>query len=578
MATESLKSILSDIRACKMVLPQFQRDFVWHPSAVIKLLNSLFNGYPIGALLLMENNENYDYRPIDGVPPKDVKNEGETVLVLDGQQRLTACFRAFFGTQEISFKHPGRYYFRYSAYVEMVEESDDFENSSIEDLIIFLRPAQIAKMGLHNTAKEISDGLFPLDILFGEPRGSNYADWLNNFNFMTSGGNREEFTKLSRVSSKFQTDFIEKVTAYQVNFEKITRETRSDVICTVFETINTTGVKLTVFDLLVAKCFKNDIRLRDKLDDALARFSNIRFFDESGTSIATTQLPKLIGLLHNGQCKKGDILRLKPEVIKENWDTAISAMDRMLGLMKDEMGCLKREFLPSVDAIAPLAIILGDLNFNRAAHMDAFKKVYWCIVFSQYLSGAPESKSARLLREWKDVYWNKTAREDDFLRSFAFTIDEITDATRASAVYKGIMTLLIARGARDFSPKLQELRGARNKVIEDHHIFPQQFLRTFDIKGARANGILNRTPIFADTNRYISSTAPEVYFEDERVVSKPTDLLEIAKVHFFDAELVQRPFSKELFDEFCEDRQIRLTKLISETTGVYFVDPDEVRD
>ena len=49
------------MHARRNVLPQFQRDFVWQPSAVIKLLVSLFNGYPIGSLLLMENNDNYDH-------------------------------------------------------------------------------------------------------------------------------------------------------------------------------------------------------------------------------------------------------------------------------------------------------------------------------------------------------------------------------------------------------------------------------------------------------------------------------------------------------------------------------------
>lgn len=113
MATEPLKSILADINSQKIVLPQFQRDFVWPPSSVIKLLTSLFNGNPIGSVLLMENNESYDYRPIDGVTGDRKPSEGETILVLDGQQRLTACWRAFFGTVDTERKYSGRYYFKY---------------------------------------------------------------------------------------------------------------------------------------------------------------------------------------------------------------------------------------------------------------------------------------------------------------------------------------------------------------------------------------------------------------------------------------------------------------------------------
>jgi hypothetical protein len=136
--------------------------------------------------------------------------------------------------------------------------------------------------------------------------------------FAESRGDRETFEQLSAIGSTFQTSFIEKITGYQVNYEKITRDTSPDVICTIFETINTTGVKLTVFDLLVAKCFKSNIRLRDKLEEALEQFQWIQRLDPEGELVATIQLPRIISLLHNGQCRKGDILRLRPDIIAGN--------------------------------------------------------------------------------------------------------------------------------------------------------------------------------------------------------------------------------------------------------------------
>jgi hypothetical protein len=360
MATEPLKSILADINSQKIVLPQFQRDFVWPPSSVIKLLTSLFNGYPIGSLLLMENNESYDYRPIDGVTGDRKPSEGETILVLDGQQRLTACWRAFFGTVDTERKYSGRYYFKYKEFVDAMIEQDEIDSSALEDMFVFVKPSKV-RASLQNAAEEMAQGFSPLDILFGSPRGSNYADWLQKYNFFMAGGDKDKFDIYSGISSRFQTDFVEKVTGYQVNYEKITRDTSADVICTVFETINTTGVKLTVFDLLVAKCFKQDIRLRDKLDDAVTRYDNIAFFDASGNSIAAIQLPRIIGLLHNGQCKKGDLLKLPVDAIRQNWDTAVSALDRMLGIMRSDFGCVKVEFIPSMDIISPLSVILSDI-------------------------------------------------------------------------------------------------------------------------------------------------------------------------------------------------------------------------
>ena len=374
MATEQLKKVIADVHARRTVLPQFQRDFVWQPSAVVKLLVSLFNGYPVGSLLLMENNDNYEYRTIDGVPDGSPVPAAETLLILDGQQRLTACYRAFVGSLSAP-RYPGRYYFKYAEFVNRTRAGEELDGSNIEDFFVFFKVSKSLR-DLDTTAGEIAKGLFPLDIIFGEPRGSNYSDWLSRYNFDRSRGDQDEYQVYARIASRFQSDFIEKVTSYQLNYEKITRDTKPDVICTVFETINTTGIKLTVFDLLVAKSFKKGIRLRDNLEDAVMRFDNIRYFDPSGPAIASIHLPRIIGLMHNNQCKKGDLLQLPVEAIADNWDRAVLALDKMLGLLKSDFGCAKAEFIPSIDIITPLSLIVSDVRWSRAAHFPKLSRLY----------------------------------------------------------------------------------------------------------------------------------------------------------------------------------------------------------
>jgi uncharacterized protein with ParB-like and HNH nuclease domain len=58
---------MEQARDGRLVLPDFQRDFVWKPTDVVKLLSSLLNGYPIGGLLVMENPGVYGQRVLDGV-------------------------------------------------------------------------------------------------------------------------------------------------------------------------------------------------------------------------------------------------------------------------------------------------------------------------------------------------------------------------------------------------------------------------------------------------------------------------------------------------------------------------------
>ncbi len=247
MASESLKNLMDQAENCTVVLPDFQRDFVWKPSAVIKLITSIINNYPIGGLLLMENSGIYSYRKLDGVA--EMESDGEVRLVLDGQQRLTSCFRAFIDSM-IAEKYPGRYFFNYNQWIENPET----KGSEIEELILF-KPKNEVNKALSTVAMEQSVGLFPLDTIFRTPKGMNYSKWLSQFTYAAAKGDEQEHDRLSELQARFITDFVENVTSYQIHYEEIKKDTSPDVICTVFETINTTGKKLTVFDLLVARCY-----------------------------------------------------------------------------------------------------------------------------------------------------------------------------------------------------------------------------------------------------------------------------------------------------------------------------------
>src|SRR5262245_21239389 len=81
----------------KLVLPEFQRSFVWRPADIDLLLTSLVQGYPSGSLLFLKADANLElaWRPVEGAP---VANGGSPdYLVLDGQQRLTSLSLALNG-------------------------------------------------------------------------------------------------------------------------------------------------------------------------------------------------------------------------------------------------------------------------------------------------------------------------------------------------------------------------------------------------------------------------------------------------------------------------------------------------
>jgi hypothetical protein len=544
MPSELLKNLLQQAAENRLVLPDFQRDFVWKPSDVTKLIASLLNGYPIGGLLLMEDPAVYGQRPLDGVMAKKGKKAtGDTRIILDGQQRLTSCYRSFFNSMELD-RYSGRYYLDYEKFLS----NPGLRNSEVEELLLFIKDKEV-KEELLDTAKEQARGYFPLDIILQEPRGTSYSKWLSDYTFSKASGDKEEHGRLSQLQSDFIRRFIEKITGYQVHYEEIIKGTSSDVICNVFETINTTGKRLTVFDLLVARCFPENMNLRDMLDTALDRVF-IKFFDPDGEGIAPIAIPRIIALKAKETARRGEILELAPNLIKVHWDDAVDALEQALELLFDRYGCFGQRFVPLVDMIAPMAVIISSEKFKRAdEHLAMLDKWYWRSVFSQYYISATETKIQRTVRQWlsregeREGWLDNPKNEPDSVRDFTYRVSILDDVSRIdNAIYRGVMSLLLARNIRDFGPTRKRAKSVPWEDIEDHYIYPKRFLGPYGLKGEKVNNIANRTPMTRTTNGEIGNTAPHVYLADRRIVG-PQAIEPVLTEHLMDPTLALEPFT-----------------------------------
>src|ERR1700728_2433362 len=97
--TKELYWLLKQIREREVALPDFQRDFVWEPGATQELIISIASNYPAGSLLAIRNTHSYfAAREFAGAPLLD--SFKPTYLILDGQQRLTSLYQAFYGVGE----------------------------------------------------------------------------------------------------------------------------------------------------------------------------------------------------------------------------------------------------------------------------------------------------------------------------------------------------------------------------------------------------------------------------------------------------------------------------------------------
>ena len=84
----NVSTVLNWVKAKEVAIPEIQRPFVWEPKKVRDLIDSLYNGYPVGYLII---SQSHDLKLKDGSISKGQK------ILIDGQQRVTALMTSLLG-------------------------------------------------------------------------------------------------------------------------------------------------------------------------------------------------------------------------------------------------------------------------------------------------------------------------------------------------------------------------------------------------------------------------------------------------------------------------------------------------
>jgi len=83
-----IDELLDGINKKAIVLPEFQREYVWNREQAKKLISSLINSYPVGSLLFWKTDNPPELKNITD----DKDHYGMLQVILDGQQRLTTLY------------------------------------------------------------------------------------------------------------------------------------------------------------------------------------------------------------------------------------------------------------------------------------------------------------------------------------------------------------------------------------------------------------------------------------------------------------------------------------------------------
>ena len=318
--------------------------------------------------------------------------------------------------------------------------------------------------------------------------------------------------------TRLDDEWIKTIDDYHFPVVTLSDKTEPDALCTIFETLNRTGVKLSVFELLTARFWPQNLKLRALWDKALADHPLIADFEIDpyyilqGISLASRKAPS---------CKRSDVLNLAAPDISDWWDKVVHGLATGLEILHDDCSVTLPKWLPYQTMLPPLAAVLARAGTPKTAEAGAqrqkLKRWFWCAVFGQTYEGAANSKSAKDVVEI--LPWLSGGDLPESVASFRFDPRALHDVTpRQRAIYRGAICLILGGGARDFhtqaviTGKLMVEEG-----IDDHHIFPAAYLERRGVVPARVRDcVLNRTLIDRTTNQMISDRAPSDYLAEIR--------------------------------------------------------------
>lgn len=539
----------------RLVLPQFQRNFVWSRDDITDLLISILHGYFIGTFLLLRTDSDslpFAVRPIEGVlrTPDQLRPEW---MLLDGQQRLTSLHYVF-EAPPIPLRWT-KYPYRFFLDLRKVTQ-EDYE-SAIDSLRADQADSRLSRQAQFES----------LVVPFTEIE--EWDNWLNAYEQWLVDRDRDAyFNQYFHVDKPAWRTVVDRIRSFLVPTIEIPKVAADDFkriaeVCAIFEKMNNTGVRLSVYDLLTARLYKFGIDLHKLWKEAVGQHDLLRAFSGGEPDEYGVYLLRTVALLRGLDVKSSTLINLRPEGFERDWRRAAAAaekaLDRMTSTGSDGFGVFDPRWAPYSTMISPMAAMLEAIETHHLDHRayKTLRRWYWASVFRERYAGAVESTIYRdyqdFLASAKDPGFEPDAIADarrNIVENQAYSLRGVS---RVNSVYRGIMCLIALKGAKDF----QADDSIEFHTLDDHHIFPKAYLekaKTADgkpVPADRVNSILNRTLISAGTNRRISRSSPSEYLQ--RVVP-PDRAEEIMASHFIDQDALRAMRAND-FDAFLDARE-----------------------
>jgi len=443
------------------VIPRFQRYFDWKKEDIRDFLKSVFLDYYVGALLLWDVRKEVelDVMPVNGVVTPS-PNLRKNSIVLDGQQRITSLYYAIRAPDfELAGDTRGQYAYFYIDFSEYLK-SDDYDN------LIRVFHEKI------DDEENFKKMLFPFYEL------EHYHKWIIGFeDYLRKREdlNQQRIIELRRViEDKLRNIYKD----FEIPYVILPDDRSLEQVTEVFEKINSSGIQLNVFDLLIARLYKYGLRLRDLWNHSRGNSKIIEYEGEKGSYKMPLYILQSIALCFSKSrsCKRRDILDIYTSVaankadFEQKWrimtDYTLEAIE-LLENTRDGFGVTTPNEIPFESMLPVLTSLLKEITVEfkdtKKKCYDKLRNWYWTSVFSDAYSSAVDSKKTSDFKEMIEWFSNDKSIPKSIkkFRADYHSIDLKSAEQRTNAIYRGVFCLVAIEGGYDFD---------KNRSIENKNM------------------------------------------------------------------------------------------------------------
>ena len=474
----SIRKIIDKITSGEIRIPSFQRGFVWEEDDVAFFIDSLFKGYPIGAVLLWRTKERLlNERNLGHFSLPEPIKDYPVDYVLDGQQRLTSIFSVF--------------------QTELVPRND----SNWKDIYYLIGNSKNSQQlqFIPLTTEEVDlKKHFPIKTLFDSVQYRRATEILNDEEKAEIDKLQEIFKEISIPVQLMETD-------------------DKSIVAIVFERINRAGVPLESFQLLTAWSWSTDFDLQEKLDELSGELSGCGF---NGLAEDQDLLMKCFTGYILGSTSPSAMMELSGEKIRDNFDKIKNGLKSAIDFLQKELHLYSLAFVPYPAMIVSLVKFFGTDKIGGQLYNDKQRKQlikwFWKSCFSRrYSSGVNNAHQTDLnamkkLRENEDtdISTFKCNIYESFFTDNKFNINYVNTKTFIALLASKTPRSFISGAKVDLATTLK-LSSSK----EFHHIFPDKYLQRLGKERRERYQLANFCFLNNADNQKIKDKAPDEYIK-----------------------------------------------------------------